>query len=307
MKKILRTAYDTMWHIKNSVCPSLSLQQIGFVRKLLLLLLSYKTPKYIHDIHGHKILIDEIDSLNLSRDTNYEPLATEFFTSFLKPGMVVLDIGANIGYFSLLFSKLIGQSGKLLAFEPDPKNYQLLKKNIEINGYAERVMLYECALYKEKSELCLYLCDTNCGDHRIYDSGKKSKHITVKAETLDGIMSEHDCRIDCMKMDVQGSEFFVLQGMQKQLQLNPDLIIFTEYWPRGLHLSGVKCKSFFEFLEEKGFFPFEFSSSGHIEPTGFEQLNKSYTAENNLYTNLVFKRKILQDVEKCPEARRVKS
>lgn len=99
------------------------------------------------EVQGHKMFLDSKDSLRLSIHGIYEPLETELAKKEVKKGNVVLDIGANIGYYTLIFAKLVGEDGKVFAFEPDPTNFALLKKNVEMNGY-KNVMFVQKAVFK---------------------------------------------------------------------------------------------------------------------------------------------------------------
>jgi hypothetical protein len=90
------------------------------------------------DVQGSKMYVDSSDigvAPFLLEWGFYEKYETALFKRLVKKGMVVVDIGANIGYYTLLAAHLVGDKGKVFAFEPDPNNYDLLCKNIEVNGY----------------------------------------------------------------------------------------------------------------------------------------------------------------------------
>ena len=83
------------------------------------------------DVQGQKMFLDPGDSIGLSVNEIYEPCVVAVANKEIKKGGVVLDIGANIGYFTLIFARLVGDNGKVYAFEPDPANFALLKKGSE--------------------------------------------------------------------------------------------------------------------------------------------------------------------------------
>ena len=84
-------------------------------------------------VHGFPFLLDPLDSLELSIFRNYEPFETSLLSAEIRPGMRIVDVGANIGYYTLLFSKLTGASGHVFAFEPEPENFGLLQRNLARN------------------------------------------------------------------------------------------------------------------------------------------------------------------------------
>ncbi len=87
------------------------------------------------EVQGSKMFLDPGDSLNLSINGVYGELDTQIIREQIKEGDIVIDVGANIGYYTLIFAQLVGKTGKVFAFEPEPKNFEILKKNIEINNY----------------------------------------------------------------------------------------------------------------------------------------------------------------------------
>jgi FkbM family methyltransferase len=291
MPSLTRSFYDFLWKIKNALLPNYSFQQTAFISRFLKRFLSMNIPECTKDANGHILYLDLIDSLNLSQKKVHEPLETNFLKFFIRQGMQVLDIGANIGYFTLLFAKLVGRSGRVYAFEPDPTNFSLLTKNVAANEYTEIVDLHEIALYNDTSTLPLYLCETNCGDHRVYDPGRKCNCVVIQAMPLDAVLP-CDHRIDFIKMDIQGCEYYALQGMKRLLASNPTVTIFLEFWPKGLHLAGSSTSQLFNLLLSNGFFPFELDPScpGYLKPTSQAELDRLYTVSNNLFGNLFFKR-----------------
>src|SRR3989344_9219581 len=111
-----------------------------FLRVLNRKLIRYmKSPMTVID--GHTVYVDPVDSLRLTTRGYYEPYLTRVFDQHIKKGDTVLDIGANIGYHTLHFARLVGETGKVYAFEPHPSNFALLKKNIEANGYKNVVLV----------------------------------------------------------------------------------------------------------------------------------------------------------------------
>lgn len=113
---------------------------------------------------GHMMFLDAQDILNLSINGIYEPLETEVVGREVSAGDVVVDIGAHIGYYTLMLARIVGPCGKVYAFEPDPENFTLLQRNVKENGY-RNVVLLQKAVSDRNGSATLYLSDDNSGDH----------------------------------------------------------------------------------------------------------------------------------------------
>jgi FkbM family methyltransferase len=200
-------------------------------------------------ILGHKMYLDKHDNLNLSVVGRHEKLITELVQEHIKPGAIVVDIGANIGYYTLLFARSAGPTGHVYAFEPDPENFALLAKNIALNGYTN-VTLEQKAVAEATGTLRLYLAD-NVGDHRAYDSGDNRQFLEIPAITLDEYLQDRP--VSFIKMDIQGFEHTALKGMLQTLAANKPLTLVTEFWPFGLHLGGSTDTAYLQALTDAGF------------------------------------------------------
>lgn len=137
------------------------------------------------------------------------------YNKISRGGELVLDIGANIGYYTLLMSKMVGESGKVYAFEPEPKNFEILQKNIKLNN-ANNVVIEKLALSDKVGRSFIALSEDS-GQHRISDSG-----LEIQTTTIDEYFGNK--KIDFIKMDAEGSEGKILRGMSQR----PDMI--TEFY-----------------------------------------------------------------------------
>lgn len=176
-----------------------------------------KDTNGIAEVQGHKMFLDSKDTLALSLWGVYEPLETELVKKEVKKGDVVLDIGANIGYYTLIAAKLVGENGKVFAFEPDPTNFAILKKNVELNGY-KNVVLVQKAASNKTGKLKLYLSEDNSADHKIYDSHEGRQSTEIEATRLDDYFKNYNGEINLIKMDIEGAEGGAIQGMSSLLQ-----------------------------------------------------------------------------------------
>jgi len=233
------------------------LSKIALFRKIFLRIHSlFEGPGYLIPVGEFKIYLDEKDTLGLSLGRIHEQHITELVKKTIKKEDVVVDLGANIGYFTLIFSKLVGPKGKVFAFEPDPTNFAILRENVLINK-CSNVILIQKAVSKISEEGIMYLSENNKGDHRIFDSGDNRKKITIETISLDDYFKDSS-RINFVKMDIQGSEILALRGMKEILEKNKKHIkILAEFWPNGLKKAGANPKDFFNILKKYNFIFFE--------------------------------------------------
>jgi len=227
------------------------------------------------DILEHKMFIDAKDSLSLSTHGIYEPLETEIARKEIKEGNVVIDVGANIGYYTLIFAKLVGEEGKVFAFEPAPENFALLKKNVEINGY-KNVVLIQKAVSNKTGRIRLYLSEVEGTTHKIYDSHDGRKSIEIEAISLDDYFEDYNGEINFIKIDAEGSEASVFQGMQNLLEKNKGVKITTEFFPSALKESGIEPGEYLDLLLKYGFKLYDINERRkRVEPLNTPELIKA--------------------------------
>lgn len=194
----------------------------------------------------------------------FEEFETQLFLSSLEEGTTVFDIGANIGYYTLIAAQKVGRSGHVYAFEPDKENFKILKKNVVANNHAN-VTLMECAISDNDGYLELYVSPDNKGDHRTYKTSERLEprnSYTVKAIAIDSLFSSSDITPSVIKMDIQGFEFFALKGMNTLIARIPRLALYTEFWPHGLISSSLDSPvSYYEALVNLGFKIFNIDDS----------------------------------------------
>lgn len=239
------------------------------------------------EVQGHKMFLDSKDSLYLSINGVYEPFETELVKKEIRKGDVVLDIGANIGYYTLIFAKLVSEEGKVFAFEPDPTNFALLKKNIEINEY-KNVILVQKAVSNKTGKIRLYLSEDNKADHRIYDSHDGRQSIEIESIRLDDYFKNYDRKIAFIKMDIEGAEGGALQGMTNLLKENKNVKIATEFWPIGVKKFGMEPEEYLKLLLKHNFKLYHINEQEKkIEPANISELLETYTLEKENFTNLL--------------------
>ncbi len=248
-KKILKSIYlSSLKVIGNKGLGRLPIiKQIN--RKILKTIKSSSEPVFVN---GFKIYLDEHDSLGLSLGTGFEKFETRVMENNIKKGEVVIDCGANIGYYSLLFSKLVGESGKVFAFEPDPTNFSLLQKNLKVNNITN-VTALNLAVSDKKCEGILFLDKYYAGHHRMYSEGKNDKgKIKINRVKLDDYFKGKE-KIDFIKMDIEGSEGKAINGALNLIHKNKNIKLVLEYFPEALKSCGTEPKELLKILSEQGF------------------------------------------------------
>jgi len=250
--------------------------------------------KYI-DVLGHKMMTglnDRIIGYRLRRGIIYEKASVDAVAARVKAGQTFVNIGAHIGYFTLILAKIVGKSGFGYSFEPNPSNFDLLKENVHLNGYEKNIQLEPLAVGSRSGKANLHLNDRgNQGDHRTWgDPDHLREIISIDMVSLDNYFKNLYKNIDFLKMDVQGYEAEVLNGAKDIFSQNKQLKILMEYWPWGIKKCGSNPIEMLENLFEIGFSVFDISNDGTTEKTGINKL-KNYSAKYTNHKNIWLERR----------------
>jgi FkbM family methyltransferase len=213
--------------------------------------------KFLYFIIPKKIKLNDGLIINLNRNDPYvsgsislglfERGEIKLFKSTISKGYNIIDIGANIGIYTLIAAKLSGDSGKIFSFEPYPQNFEILNSNILINNF-KNVECVAVAISNNTKKGRLYLSEYNMGDHQIFHSDCDRSYIEIDEIKLDDYFSEDLIKIDVIKIDIQGAEVSALLGMEKLVNRSTDLKIFVEFWPEGLNRAGSSPEQFINIL-----------------------------------------------------------
>ena len=212
----------------------------------------------------------------------YEPETTHCLLSEIQFNSddIVLDVGANIGWYSLIAAKY---GANVHAFEPDPLNFKLLNENIDINHYSSKIQAHQLAVSDQESILPLYLYpDKNRGRHSLHAIDGCEK-IDVKTIRLDDFITEQSLAIDkirLIKMDIEGHEYPALKGASTLLEHVPYLLI--EHAPDHIRRGDYDPKSIIKLLETYHYSPFLVSHQG-CQPITIEALLNDETEQNILW------------------------
>ena len=246
-------------------------------------------PPFEFEIHRRA---DQFISGDLARQNIWEPFETDVFRRLCRPGDFVMDIGANIGWYAVLASKLIGREGRLTCFEPDAANRELLQRNIARCKDAPRTELRPEAVADSAGTMQLFLSDTNLGDHRLFDDGSQRASVAVTVTTLDKLL-EHETRLpDLVKSDTQGSEARIIAGASSLFAKGWRPVLLLEFWPFGLAGSGGNPMALWDALARAGYAMYEVSEARpRLTKLSREQIasriSSDLSAASGLFINLL--------------------
>jgi FkbM family methyltransferase len=193
-----------------------------------------------------------------------EPRERRFLQAQVEPGMVVFDVGANLGFYTLLLADRVGPQGRVHAFEPDPLSCEILKSraagrsNIEIN---------QTAVGDHAGTITLYTNRSNRADNRVHPSlgAETAETVEVPLTTLDAYCAARRIdRIDAVKMDIQGAEVTALEGFRKTLTNLKPRWMLIEFSPEHLRGAGASPEAFWGILGELGYEVWGFGEDGNV-------------------------------------------
>ena len=194
-------------------------------------------------------------SESIRNNRNWEPFETGVLAAHLRPGDTMVDLGANIGYYSLVAAAIVGDSGRVYAFEPDPGNFELLQRNIELNGF-HQIHARNEAVSDAAGVTRLFLSAENQGDHRIYparEEGVGRGHVDVACLDFDTFVEAEGISPDLVKIDTQGAEAAILRGMRRlAARQRGRMKLLVEFWPHGLRGAGSSPEEMLSILEGFG-------------------------------------------------------
>ena len=190
---------------------------------------------------------------SIIREHVYEPFLTRLFEQLLRPGMQVLDVGANMGYFSLLAASLVKEGGRVYSWEPSPANVKMLLASQLANGF-QNIEIVQAAAGR-RSGLLNYF--PNFSNGMVTEIGQVPPEQAFAAETvmalrIDDVLSR-DVKIDFVKIDVEGFEYEALNGALEMLRRCRPMIV-SEFCPKSLlSSSGISGEEYLKFMVDLGY------------------------------------------------------
>ncbi|SRR6266571_1976963 len=190
----------------------------------------------------------------------YEPEVTNLVRSLLRPGMTLVDVGANVGYYTVLAASLVKPTGHVFAFEPELDAYRYLLLNIDRNAAARAVASAVNKALADVDGTMRFIPSAleggflaKSGDNASH-SAEDSRSLDVETTSLDSFVAERGWpSIDLVKIDAEGSEALVLAGASRVVARNPDMKVIMEVNLRALERAGTTSRDLTELLTKLGF------------------------------------------------------
>ena len=247
--KILFNLYQT----GKNLLSGRGLTKYSFIRKVKDYSLSNLQTDYA-EVFGNKLFLSKKGlALSISHYGTYEELESKIMEEKIEMGNIVVDVGANIGLHTLNMARIVGNTGQVFAFEPDPSNFEILKKNVKINNY-KNIILEQKAVGDKHGRTTLYQSD-HPGKHRIFPQTEQAKsQVQVELTNLDNYFdSDMIDKINFIKIDVEGLEFSVLKGMKNILKNSKKIKILFEFMPENTMEVGFTPIELLNYLTSNDF------------------------------------------------------
>jgi len=212
---------------------------------------------------GAKLLVDTTDVVLapwLLSDGVWEAHLTEWLRKTLRPGDVFVDVGANVGYFTVLGGHLVGPTGRVVAVEAHPRLAGLVQRNAVMNGMYGWVTTHQAAAWSTPTSLSFHVrlhsssgsSAGSIGADRLAHFHDREEVVEVTAIALDDVLA-YLPRVDVIKIDVEGAELQALRGLERTIKANPALVLELEWAPELLGLVGDAAADLLDLLESHGF------------------------------------------------------
>jgi len=209
-------------------------------------------------------------SLREKPDKEREPELLYALRQEVKAGMTVMDLGANVGYVSLLLADLVGPTGKVYAIEPDPANFDLLEQNIKLNRYSKRFQTYQMGVSSYTENINFYVGKSSNLGGMVQTKNTRTEPIIVEVMSLERFLKDKEYP-QLIKMDIEGHEVEVLEGLRGLLD-DPDFKckIIMELHP-NMYSEDHSLERQMRKLLNKGFRTKYVISAGVVQPDKFKE------------------------------------
>ncbi|MBF0609659.1 MAG: FkbM family methyltransferase [Magnetococcales bacterium] len=200
---------------------------------------------------------------HLAAGSFYEPDVISLIMRTITPGDVVIDVGANVGYFSCLLALLVGKSGKVVAFEPDSNNLSGLTRNLAANQLDNILIINKPA--SNKKGFMRFFNNEDSGGHALWDAAGKGNFVEMETTTLDEEFRKTNLAPPkLIKIDTEGADHLVLEGARELLKDHKVPYIVAEVLPQGLAKFGSSQMQMRRYMKDFGYDTFAIYWRGHL-------------------------------------------
>src|SRR5262245_6287390 len=231
-------------------------------------------------VFGHLIHLDAHDTTllpSLVARGYWEPSDTWTLLRLLLPGQRVVEVGANVGWYSLLFATHVMPGGSVTAFEANPRMVSLLRRNLAANGYAMAVRVVPLAVSDGRARVTLHRLERHQGSSSIYPFmpadlavwDDEAVPLEVDATSLDAFFGSDGPPPDLVKIDAEGAEPAILAGMQGLLARAPRMQVILEFLPANLARADHDAHAFLTSLGRR---LHTITAGGRFQPTSVDRL-----------------------------------
>ena len=224
-----------------------------------------------------KLYLDKYDKYHLSSRDYQIPIEVK---NSINVGQTVIDVGASIGIYTIFFAKMVGKTGKVYAFEPEPNNFKLLKKNIEINGF-KNVILENKAVSDITGTVKMEIAD-NIANHKITKNNSKNT-FNIDSVRLDDYFKNKIPKIDFLKIDTEGYDGYVILGSKKTLTENMSTKIMLEFHTKFMREAGLEPIAFFKILSDLKLKILDLKNNQHVDTSYVKKLSKLDYYSSNFF------------------------
>ncbi|HXF85704.1 MAG TPA: FkbM family methyltransferase [Anaerolineales bacterium] len=209
---------------------------------------------------------------------NLEKESVMWCKKLIRPGMIVLDIGAHLGYYTRIFSELVKDSGRVFAFEPCPENLLVLRHNLQQSKY-KNVYIFDKAVSSKDGQAVLFISPGHSNHSLNAGYTPDQGRVTVQTISIDSFLAAQSIQVvDFIKIDVEGAEPLVLEGMRQTIERASGLKMLIEYNPIAMQAGGFEPPALLSMLKSMGFQLYRILQGGNLG---------SLSVDNNEIFNLL--------------------
>jgi FkbM family methyltransferase len=210
---------------------------------------------------------------------------TGLMRNLLRPGMTFIDVGANIGYFSVLASKLVGPGGRVFCVEADPANVAILRANLSMNG-CENARVFPVAAWTERTELNMRTSpEGGAGSSVGFTDEKDAKATAFRIDEL------IDGPVDYMKVDCESTDHMVVAGAEGLIRANPGMLATVEFNPKHTSHTGHSPAQILDIYRRLGLRPYAITSTGVLKPTTYRRIAASGSGDEQVIFDFALSRR----------------